>query len=69
MDPLVKALRDVRWWVRGVLGADAYDRYLDGHRRRVEAGCADEHGPPMTEREFWRARTDHQERNPQGRCC
>ncbi|HEX5812469.1 MAG TPA: YbdD/YjiX family protein, partial [Pseudonocardia sp.] len=26
-------------------------------------------GPPMTEREFWRARTDHQERNPQGRCC
>ncbi|HEX8518815.1 MAG TPA: YbdD/YjiX family protein [Pseudonocardia sp.] len=72
MDPLVNALRDVRWWVRGVLGADAYDRYLDHHRRCAEEGGAAGHGPtgpPMTEREFWRARTDHQERNPQGRCC
>ena len=67
MDVLVDAVRGVRWWLRGVVGADAYDRYLDHHRR-----CVDEHGhtgPPMTEREFWRARTDHQERNPQGRCC
>ena len=56
-------LRRVRWYVRGVLGADAYDRYLDHHRR---AGTP---GPPMSEREYWRARTDHQEHNPQGRCC
>ncbi len=56
-------LRRVRWYVRGVLGEDAYDRYLAHHQRSGHAG------PPMTEREYWRARTDHQERNPQGRCC
>ncbi|HYH77897.1 MAG TPA: YbdD/YjiX family protein, partial [Arthrobacter sp.] len=25
--------------------------------------------PPLTEREFWRDRTDRQDSNPQGRCC
>ena len=53
----------MRWWFRGVLGADAYDRYLAHHAR---AGHGD---PPMSERAFWRARSDHQERHPQGRCC
>ena len=56
-------LRSLWWWVRGVLGADLYDRYLDHHARSGHPG------PPMTAREYWRARTDHQERNPQGRCC
>ena len=56
-------LRALLWYVRGVLGEHAYDQYLAHHRRSGHAG------PPMTEREFWRARTDHQERNPQGRCC
>lgn len=60
---LRETLRGVRWWVRGVLGADLYDRYLDHHRRSGHPG------PPMSERDYWRARTDHQERNPQGRCC
>jgi uncharacterized short protein YbdD (DUF466 family) len=55
--------RAVRWWFRGVLGADAYDRYLAHHAR---AGHDD---PPMSERAFWRARTDHQERHPQVRFC
>nr|WP_237453561.1 YbdD/YjiX family protein [Pseudonocardia sp. SID8383] len=50
------------WW-RGVIGADLYDRYLDHHRR-----SGHDH-PPMTEREYWRARTAYQESNPQGRCC
>ena len=56
-------LRGLLWWVRGVLGEHAYDQYLTHHRRCGHAG------QPMTEREFWRARTDHQERNPEGRCC
>lgn len=62
-DPLVRGWRAARWWCRGVLGADAYERYLAGHAR-----SGHDH-PPMSERAFWRARTDHQERNPQGRCC
>jgi uncharacterized short protein YbdD (DUF466 family) len=57
------AVRAVWWWLRGVLGDDLYDRYLAFHWRSGDPG------PPMTEREFWRARTDHQERHPQGRCC
>jgi len=49
--------------VGGVLGADAYAKYLEHHRA---AG----HGtPPLSEREFWRDRTDRQDSNPQGRCC
>ncbi|ALV40884.1 hypothetical protein AU252_06670 [Pseudarthrobacter sulfonivorans] len=50
-------------YLGGVLGADAYAKYLDHHHT---AG----HGePPLTEREFWRDRTDRQDSNPQGRCC
>ena len=60
---LMVGLRQLVWWVRGVLGEHAYDQYLTHHHRH---GHSD---PPMTEREFWRARSEHQERNPQGRCC
>lgn len=52
----------LRWFVRGVLGESAYDGYLAWHARRG-------HGRPMSEAEYWRSRTDHQEANPQGRCC
>jgi uncharacterized short protein YbdD (DUF466 family) len=51
------------WWVKGVLGEDAYQRYLDHHRR---SGCD---GRILTEREFWRAHYDRLERDPQSRCC
>ncbi|WP_083275310.1 YbdD/YjiX family protein [Pseudonocardia sp. HH130630-07] len=61
--PVLDGLRGLHRWWRGVIGADLYERYLDHHRR-----TGHDH-PPMTEREYWRARTDHQERNPQGRCC
>jgi uncharacterized short protein YbdD (DUF466 family) len=57
---LAAGWRGLVWWVRGVLG---YARYLDHHRRSGQAG------PPLTEREYWRARTDHQESHPEGRCC
>ncbi|MFC5137096.1 YbdD/YjiX family protein [Actinomycetospora rhizophila] len=63
MDTVVRAWRGLAWWMRGVVGANAYEQYLASHHRRGH-----DHAP-MTEREFWRARIDHQERNPQGRCC
>jgi uncharacterized short protein YbdD (DUF466 family) len=50
-------------YLGGVMGADAYAKYLEHHK-------ADGHQePPLGEREFWRDRTDRQDRNPQGRCC
>jgi uncharacterized short protein YbdD (DUF466 family) len=50
-------------YMGGVMGADAYAKYLEHHR---EAGHTE---PPLSEREFWRDRTDRQDANPQGRCC
>ena len=64
---VAEVARGIRWYVRGVMGEDAYEKYL--------AHVASEHGdaaggaPVMTEREFWRDRTDRQDSNPQGRCC
>lgn len=58
-------LREVAWFIRGVLGADAYEKYLDYHFSSPEAL---EH-PPMTRKEFWWDRDDRQDRAPQGRCC
>lgn len=55
----------VRWFLRGVMGEDAYDRYLEFYESSHEPG---DH-PPMSEREFWRDRDNRQDRNPQGRCC
>ncbi len=47
----------------GVLGADAYAKYLEHHQ------AAGHSTTPLSEREFWRDRTDRQDSNPQGRCC
>jgi uncharacterized short protein YbdD (DUF466 family) len=60
---LSRATRGIRWYVRGVLGEDAYERYLAHHAR---TRC--DHRP-MTEREFWRDRTDAMEKDPKSRCC
>ena len=60
--------RHLAWYVRGVLGEDAYDKYTAHHEAaHPAAGC--ERPPMMTEREFWRDQTDRQDTNPQGRCC
>lgn len=61
----IRAVRKIHWYLRGMLGADAYDKYLEFHE---SAHGADGH-PPMSEREFWWDRDDRQDRNPQGRCC
>ena len=61
------ALAAVRAYLRGAMGADASERSLEHHRTEEAAGrCT---APAMSEREFWRDRTDRQDTNPQGRCC
>ncbi|QEE61076.1 YbdD/YjiX family protein [Salinibacterium sp. dk2585] len=62
-DALVATVVEARRILRGIMGADAYERYLEFH-----ATHHDGH-PPMTEREFWRDRDDRRDRNPEGRCC
>lgn len=61
----MRGFRDVRRVVRGVMGADAYERYLDYHAAHHDSATH----PPMTERAFWRDRDDRRDREPQGRCC
>lgn len=58
-----RGLGKVRWYLEGMMGADAYRRYVD-HHAATHPGCA-----PMSERQFWRDKYDWEERNPQGRCC
>ncbi|GAC1449913.1 MAG: hypothetical protein PVSMB10_02700 [Pseudarthrobacter sp.] len=50
-------------YLGGVMGADAYAKYLEHHQ------AAGHQESPLTEREFWRDHTDRQDSNPQGRCC
>lgn len=49
--------------VREMAGERDYERYLQ-HRAAHHPG-----GPVLTEREFWRERTDRQDRSPSARCC
>ncbi|MFK0073848.1 YbdD/YjiX family protein [Arthrobacter woluwensis] len=60
---LARGAQSLRRGIRGVLGADAYEKYLEFH-----AAHHPDH-EPLSEAEFWRDRTDRQDRNPQGRCC
>ncbi|MHA7263188.1 YbdD/YjiX family protein [Arthrobacter sp. TMN-37] len=57
------AARGLAWLFKGVMGENAYSAYLDHH---ADSHCSE---PPMSEREFWRDRTDRQDTNPEGRCC
>ena len=70
--------RSVLWYFKGLLGEDAYEKYVAHHAALHAAGAdgagadgADGGAPHalMTEREFWRDQTDRQDQNPQGRCC
>jgi len=58
--------RSVVWYVKGLIGEDAYEKY-SAHVAACQAAGGQEE--VMSEREFWRDLTDRQERNPQGRCC
>jgi uncharacterized short protein YbdD (DUF466 family) len=63
MNAVVAGFRGFARYLGGVMGADAYTKYLEHH---AASGHAE---PPMSEREFWRDRTDRQDANPEGRCC
>ena len=65
---LKKSARDLAWFVKGVMGDDAYDKYRAHHDSR-HPSAAEDATPVMTEREFWRDQTDRQDTNPQGWCC
>lgn len=67
--PLQRWVRAVRWYVRSMMGDDAYERYRTHYLRAHPDGGAAGTGAMMTEREFWRDRTDRQDAQPQGRCC
>ena len=58
-----RALSGVKWYWSSVMGDNHYERYL-AHHERTHPGRA-----PMTKREYWRERTDAQDRNPGARCC
>ncbi len=53
----------VRWYWRGITGADAYERYVD-HLQRTHPDA-----PIPSERDFWREKYAEMERNPKTRCC
>lgn len=63
LERVCDAGRAVRWYTRGVVGADAYERYVE-HRRRTHPG-----EPIMDEKQFWRAHVDERDTNPTMRCC
>jgi uncharacterized short protein YbdD (DUF466 family) len=63
MNTVIEGFRGFARYLGGVMGADAYAKYLEHY------ASAGHDGPPLTEREFWRDRTDRQDSNPQGRCC
>jgi uncharacterized short protein YbdD (DUF466 family) len=71
---MVTLAKRIAWYFTALMGDDAYRKYRE-HYESVHQNNA--HGPGsdvhtaalMTEREFWRDRTDRQDSNPQGRCC
>ena len=56
-------LRAVWEFVRELAGERDYERYLE-HRAEHHPG-----EPVLSERAFWRERTDRQDREPSARCC
>ena len=53
----------VRWYVHELMGDTAYAKYVARHEA-LHPGVE-----PLTERAFWRQRTDEAERAPVARCC
>ena len=63
MNAVLAGVRGFAAYLGGVLGADASKKYLE------HPEAAGHTSPPLTERDFWRDRTDRQDTSPQGRCC
>jgi uncharacterized short protein YbdD (DUF466 family) len=63
MGRLRRAAGGALWYLREVMGENAYDHYLERHRR-------DHPGEPvLSRREFERRRADGLEVRPGQRCC
>lgn len=63
-DPVwLRGLRFARWYVASIMGDNHYEQYV-ARMRRDHPDC-----PVPTEKEYWRARMDAQDTNPQNRCC
>ena len=60
---LTQHWRELRRFWRGVVGADAYERYV-AHLRRMHPDA-----PIPSEKDFWREKYAEMERNPKSRCC
>ncbi|GAA1722485.1 hypothetical protein GCM10009809_17730 [Isoptericola hypogeus] len=60
---IARAAASARWYVRQVMGDDAYRTYL-AHERSAHPGRE-----PLGERQFWREHYAEQDRNPGSRCC
>ena len=58
---LLRAGRGIHWYVKQLTGEAKWDEYLDRYRRQG--------AEPMSRRDFERHRAEHQENNPQARCC
>jgi len=58
---VLRAGRGIRWYVKQLTGEAKWDEYLDRCRRQG--------AEPMSRRDFERHRAEHQENNPQARCC
>ena len=58
-----RARASAGWFLGGVTGADAYERYCE-HLARVHPDQ-----PVPTRSDFWREKYAEQERNPKSRCC
>ena len=58
---IVKAGRGIHWYLKASTGEAKWDEYLDR--------CRSDGTEPMSRRDFERHRAEHQENNPQTRCC
>ncbi len=63
MPRLRPATGRVLWYLREVMGENAYEHYLEHQRRRHPEE------PPLSRREFERRRMDERDNHPGIRCC
>lgn len=60
---VTRAASGIRWYVHELMGDTAYAKYVARHES-LHPGVE-----PLTERAFWRQRTDDAEQAPVARCC
>lgn len=58
-----RVLAGIRWYLRELTGATAYENYVQAHRRRHPQA------PVLSRPAFERMRVDRQDAAPGSRCC